>query len=74
MISFFLNFVFSAFGCYHFLFLFVIIAPSTVKAIILTRRIYNDFPKLTSLRVPKLTILTHSQRSIGQYMFSHVYV
>ena len=33
---------------------------STVIAIILTRRIYNDFPKLTGLRVPKVTILTHS--------------
>ena len=45
----------------------------TVKAIILTRRIYNDFPKLTSLRVPKVTILTHSQRSIGQYMYRFQY-
>ena len=47
---------------------------NTVKAIILTRRIYNDFPKLTSLRVPKVTILTHSQRSIGQYMIVSISV
>ena len=46
---------------------------NTVKAIILTRRIYNDFPKLTSLRIPKVTILTHSQRSIGQYMYRFLY-
>ena len=45
----------------------------TVKAIILTRRIFNDFPKLTSLRVPKVTILTHYQRSIGQYMYRFRY-
>ena len=45
----------------------------TVKAIILTRRIYNDLPKLTSLRVPKVTIRTHSQRSIGQYMCRFLY-
>ena len=34
---------------------------------------YNDFPKLTGLRVPKVTILTHSQRSIGQYMCRFLY-
>ena len=45
----------------------------TVKAIILTRRIYNDFPKFTGLRVPKITILTYSQRSIGQYMYRFLY-
>ena len=38
------------------------------KAIILSRRIYNDFLKFTGLREQKVTILTHSQRSIGQYM------
>ena len=49
-------------------------SQSTVKAIILTRRIYNDFPNLTSLRVPKVTILTpHSQRSIGRYMYRFLY-
>ena len=48
-------------------------STSTVKAIILTRRIYNDFPKLTSLRVPKVALLTHSQRSIGQYCKTCIY-
>ena len=44
-----------------------------MKAIILTRRIYNDFPKSTSSRVPKVPIFTHSQRSIGQYMYRFLY-
>ena len=47
---------------------------NTVKAIILTMRIYIDFPKLTSLRVPKVTILTHSQRSVGQYNYVSISV
>ena len=47
--------------------------PAAVKAIILMRRIHNDFPKLTSLRVPKVTIFTHSQRSIGKYMYRFLY-
>ena len=51
----------------------LITRSSTVKAIILTRRIYNDFPKLTGLRVPKVTILTHSPCSIGQYMYRFLY-
>ena len=42
-------------------------------AIILTRHIYNGFPKSTGLRVPKVTILTYSQRSIGQYMYRFLY-
>ena len=46
---------------------------TTVKAIILTRRIYNDFPKSTGLRVPKVTIPTYSQRSIGQFMYRFLY-
>ena len=46
---------------------------TTVKAIILTRRIYNDFPKSTGLRVPKITILTYSQRSIGQLLYRFLY-
>ena len=49
------------------------VKQATVKGIILTRRIYNDFTKLTSLRVPKVTISTHSQRSIGQYMYRFLY-
>ena len=51
----------------------LITTSSTVKVIILTRRIYNDFPKLTGLRVPKVTILTHSPCSIGQYMYRFLY-
>ena len=44
-----------------------------LKSIILTRRLYNDFQKLTSLRVPKVTIFNHSQRSSGQYMYPFLY-
>ena len=33
----------------------------------------NDFPKLTGFGVRKVTILTHSQRSIGQYMHRFLY-
>ena len=51
----------------------VLCNPLTVKAIILTRRIYNDFLKLTGLRVPKLTILTHSQRSIATVLYRFLY-
>ena len=42
---------------------------NTVKASIPTRRIYHDFLKLTVLRVPKVTILTHSQRSIATVLY-----
>ena len=45
----------------------------TVKAIILTGRIYNDFLKLTGLCVPKVTILTHSQRSIATALYRFLY-
>ena len=45
----------------------------TVKAIILTRRIYNDFLKLTGLCEQKVTILTHSQRSIATVLYRFLY-
>ena len=52
---------------YKYIIVSIMLLAHTVEAIILTRRIYNDFPKLTSLRVAKVTILSHSQRSIGRY-------
>ena len=45
----------------------------TVKAIIITRRIYNNFLKLTGLRAQKVTILTRAQRSIATELYRFLY-